>query len=142
MSDQGGRWRIWVAPLDGTLPLTMWEPLFLGWHKIDHYRLWFRDQFKSIAQDKVVARLGADARYGEADDVGKPSSPSILTSNAPPVGDGHANVVSEKFISRANACMRSVGHSDAGAPTTTASWLPAYGRSANTSTMKSFGFEC
>jgi asparagine synthase (glutamine-hydrolysing) len=37
----------WLAPLDGTLPLTMWEPLFLGWHKIDHYRLWFRDQFKS-----------------------------------------------------------------------------------------------
>jgi asparagine synthase (glutamine-hydrolysing) len=37
----------WIAPLDGTLPLTMWEPFFLGWHKIDHYRLWFRSQFKS-----------------------------------------------------------------------------------------------
>jgi asparagine synthase (glutamine-hydrolysing) len=37
----------WLAPLDGTFPLTMWEPLFLGWHKIDHYRLWFRGPFKT-----------------------------------------------------------------------------------------------
>jgi asparagine synthase (glutamine-hydrolysing) len=51
----------WVAPLDGTPLLTMWEPLFLGWHKIDHYRLWFRDRFKNylagvLTDDKSRAR--------------------------------------------------------------------------------------
>ena len=51
----------WVAPLDGTPLLTMWEPLFLGWHKIDHYRLWFRDRFKDylagmLADDRSRAR--------------------------------------------------------------------------------------
>ncbi len=44
----------------------------------------FRDQFASLARDKKIApRLGAEARYGAANDVGKPSSPSTLTTNAP-----------------------------------------------------------
>jgi asparagine synthase (glutamine-hydrolysing) len=36
----------WLARLDGTPALRATEPLFLGRHKIDHYRLWFRDQLK------------------------------------------------------------------------------------------------
>ena len=42
-----------------------------------------RDRFASLSKDKVVPRLGADARYSAADDVGKPSARSALTSNAP-----------------------------------------------------------
>jgi asparagine synthase (glutamine-hydrolysing) len=41
----------WAARLDRTLPLNLLEPLFLGSHKIDHYRLWFRDQLKSYVRD-------------------------------------------------------------------------------------------
>jgi asparagine synthase (glutamine-hydrolysing) len=41
----------WVARFDQTAPLTLLEPLFLGWHKIDHYRLWFRDRFKDYLTD-------------------------------------------------------------------------------------------
>jgi asparagine synthase (glutamine-hydrolysing) len=36
----------WLARLDGSAALRATEPLFLGRHKIDHYRLWFRDQLK------------------------------------------------------------------------------------------------
>src|SRR4029434_9316697 len=36
-----------------------------------------------LAQDKLAPRLGADARYGAADDVGRPSSLSILATNTP-----------------------------------------------------------
>jgi hypothetical protein len=45
----------------------------------------FRDQFASLAKDEVAPRLGADARYGDADDVSKASMPSrsMLTTNAP-----------------------------------------------------------
>jgi len=43
----------------------------------------FKEKFASLAQDKIVPLLGADARYGSADDVGRPSSRSTLTSNAP-----------------------------------------------------------
>ena len=35
----------------------------------------FKDKFASLSQDKVVPRLGADARYSAADDVG----PAIVT---------------------------------------------------------------
>jgi asparagine synthase (glutamine-hydrolysing) len=57
----------WVAPLDGTWALTMWEPLFLGWHKIDHYRLWFRDRFKNyltglLTEDRSRSRAYLDRR--------------------------------------------------------------------------------
>ena len=43
----------------------------------------FRDQFASLAQDKPAPRLGADARYGNAAEVGQPSSRTLLTTNAP-----------------------------------------------------------
>jgi len=43
----------------------------------------FKDKFASLAQDSVVAPLGADARHIAADEVGKPSARSLLTSNAP-----------------------------------------------------------
>jgi outer membrane biosynthesis protein TonB len=45
----------------------------------------FRDQFASLAKDDVAPRLGADARYGDADDVSKGllSTRSMLTTNAP-----------------------------------------------------------
>src|SRR6185369_14228646 len=37
----------------------------------------------SLAQDKIAPRLGADARYGAADDAGRPSSLSTLATNTP-----------------------------------------------------------
>ena len=40
----------------------------------------FKDKIASLAQDTVVVPLGADARHIAADDVGKPSSRSLLTS--------------------------------------------------------------
>src|SRR5262249_42127986 len=42
----------------------------------------FKDKFASLAQDKIVPLLGADAHHGAADDVGRPSSPSMLATNA------------------------------------------------------------
>jgi hypothetical protein len=41
----------------------------------------FKDQFASLAQDQTAPRLGADARYGAADDVGRSSSRAVLTTN-------------------------------------------------------------
>jgi hypothetical protein len=43
----------------------------------------FKDNFESLAQDKIAPRLGADARYGAADDMGRPSSRSALTTSTP-----------------------------------------------------------
>jgi len=43
----------------------------------------FKDKLASIAQDKVAPRLGADARYGAADEVGRASSRSTLSSTTP-----------------------------------------------------------
>jgi len=42
-----------------------------------------KDKFASLAQDTVVAPLGADARHIAADDVGRPSARALLASNAP-----------------------------------------------------------
>jgi hypothetical protein len=53
----------------------------------------FRDKFASLSRDKVVPNLGADARYSLADDVGKPSARTALTSNAPG-SSGGINVAS------------------------------------------------
>src|SRR5215813_2118497 len=41
----------------------------------------FKEKFASLSQDKIQPRLGADARYGAADNVGQPSSPSKLMTN-------------------------------------------------------------
>ena len=43
----------------------------------------FKDKLGSLAQDKIAPRLGADARYGAADDAGRPSSLSTLATNTP-----------------------------------------------------------
>jgi len=53
----------------------------------------FKDKFASLAQDTVVAPLGADARHIAADDVGRPSARSLLTSNTPG-SSGGINVAS------------------------------------------------
>ena len=43
----------------------------------------FKDQFASLAEDKVAPRLGTAARYAAADEVGMASSNSVLTTNTP-----------------------------------------------------------
>jgi hypothetical protein len=43
----------------------------------------FRDKFATLSQDKAAPRLGADARYSDADDVGHSSARSMLTTNTP-----------------------------------------------------------
>jgi len=43
----------------------------------------FKDKLASLAQDKIAPHLGADARYGAADDAGRPSSQSMLATNTP-----------------------------------------------------------
>src|SRR5882724_12317395 len=53
----------------------------------------FKDKFASLAQDTTVVPLGADARHVAADDVGRPSSRSLLTSNTPG-SSGGINVAS------------------------------------------------
>src|SRR5437667_3251252 len=53
----------------------------------------FKEKFASLAQDTVVAPLGADARHVAADEVGKPSARSLLTSNTPG-SSGGINVAS------------------------------------------------
>jgi len=53
----------------------------------------FKDQFASLTQDQNAPRLGADARYGAADDGGRPISHSVLTTNTPG-SSGGINVAS------------------------------------------------
>jgi len=53
----------------------------------------FKDKFASLTQDIVVLPLGADARHVAADDVGRPSARSMLTSNTPG-SSGGINVAS------------------------------------------------
>src|SRR6266699_1451872 len=53
----------------------------------------FKDKFASLTQDTVVLPLGADARHVAADDVGRPSARSMLTSNTPG-SSGGINVAS------------------------------------------------
>lgn len=53
----------------------------------------YKDKFASLAQDTVVVPLGADARHVAADDVGRPSARSLLTSNTPG-SSGGINVAS------------------------------------------------
>jgi hypothetical protein len=52
-----------------------------------------KDKIASLAQDNVVVPLGADARHVAADEVGRPSARSLLTSNAPG-SSGGINVAS------------------------------------------------
>src|SRR5258706_10248754 len=52
-----------------------------------------KDKIASLAQDTVVVALGADARHIAADDLGRPSARSLLTSNTPG-SSGGINVAS------------------------------------------------
>src|SRR6266481_2207906 len=52
-----------------------------------------KDKIASLAQDTVVVPLGADARHIAADDLGRPSARSLLTSNTPG-SSGGINVAS------------------------------------------------
>jgi hypothetical protein len=53
----------------------------------------FKDKLASLAQDTVVVPLGADARHVAADDGGRPSARSMLTSSTPG-SSGGINVAS------------------------------------------------
>ena len=48
----------------------------------------FRDEIASLAQDKAAPRLGAHARFSEADDAAPASSRSMLTTTAPGTSGG------------------------------------------------------
>jgi len=48
----------------------------------------FKEKFASLAEDQTAPRLGADARYGAADDVGRSSSRALLTTNTPGLSGG------------------------------------------------------
>jgi len=48
----------------------------------------FKDKFASLAEDQDAPRLGADARVGAADEVGRSSSRSLLTTNTPGASGG------------------------------------------------------
>jgi hypothetical protein len=43
----------------------------------------FKEQFASMTQDEIAPRIGSDARYGAADDVGQSATHSMLTTNTP-----------------------------------------------------------
>ena len=43
----------------------------------------YKQQLASLAQDDISPRLGSEARYGAADEVGLASSRSVLTTNTP-----------------------------------------------------------
>ena len=43
----------------------------------------FKDKLSSIAKDTIAPKLGADARYGAADEVGRASGRSYLTTTTP-----------------------------------------------------------
>src|SRR5262249_51496038 len=44
----------WSVRFDGSLPFRLVEPLFLGSHKIDHYRLWFRNQLSGYLREMLT----------------------------------------------------------------------------------------
>ena len=66
----------------------------------------FRDKFASLAKDDVAARLGADARYRDADDVSQASLRAMLTTNEP----GSSGGINLSSLSR------NVGGGDGGGP--------------------------
>jgi uncharacterized membrane protein YgcG len=47
-----------------------------------------KDKFASLAKDRVAPRLGADAKYGAADDTGRPSTAGLLTTSNPGSSSG------------------------------------------------------
>jgi asparagine synthase (glutamine-hydrolysing) len=53
----------WAVKLNKAFPLSVFEPLFLGSHKIDHYRLWFQDQLKPLLQSMLTDRTSKSRPY-------------------------------------------------------------------------------
>jgi asparagine synthase (glutamine-hydrolysing) len=53
----------WIARLDHNLFMRHLEPLFVGSHKIEHYRLWFRDQLFDYVQSMLCDRVTAARSY-------------------------------------------------------------------------------
>jgi asparagine synthase (glutamine-hydrolysing) len=53
----------WVARHERLLPLRVFEPLFLGRHKIDHYRLWLQSQVKRYVSDILTDPKSASRSY-------------------------------------------------------------------------------
>jgi asparagine synthase (glutamine-hydrolysing) len=53
----------WVARYERMLPLRVFEPLFLGRHKIDHYRLWLQGQAKQFVSDILTDPKSASRSY-------------------------------------------------------------------------------
>ena len=53
----------WVARYERMLPLRAFEPLFLGRHKIDHYRLWFKSHAKDYVSDILADPKSASRPY-------------------------------------------------------------------------------
>ena len=59
-----------VVRYERHLPLRTLEPLFLGTHKIEHYRLWCRDQLKQVLLDILSERGAASRPYLDRAGVG------------------------------------------------------------------------
>jgi hypothetical protein len=85
----------------------------------------FREQLASLAKDQLAPRLGADARYGAADEVGRASSPSRLTTSTPGssgginvaslnrgVGGGGGGGIQGVSVGRATSSISGVGGGD------------------------------
>jgi asparagine synthase (glutamine-hydrolysing) len=53
----------WIARFEHMLPLRAFEPLFLGRHKIEHYRLWLRNQAKDYISDLLSDPKSASRPY-------------------------------------------------------------------------------
>ena len=51
-----------------------------------------KDKFASLRKDRIAPRLGADARFGAADDIGKPASSGSLLTTSNPGSSGGINV--------------------------------------------------
>jgi asparagine synthase (glutamine-hydrolysing) len=53
----------WLSRLERRVPLRKLERLFLGSHKIEHYRVWFRDQLFDYVQSMLRDRSTATRPY-------------------------------------------------------------------------------
>jgi asparagine synthase (glutamine-hydrolysing) len=53
----------WAVQLNKVFPLKVFEPLFLGSHKIDHYRLWFQNQLKPLLQNILTGDRSRSRPY-------------------------------------------------------------------------------
>jgi asparagine synthase (glutamine-hydrolysing) len=53
----------WLARVDRTIPLKPLTPFFLGSHKIDHYRLWFRDEASDFIRTLLTDQASKSRSY-------------------------------------------------------------------------------